>query len=74
MVQEGSKVAQKDLERQGADHQAAVIDRDTLRDSLVAAREFAEEVQEREAAAADQAIHRGIASLADVRTKQAINY
>jgi hypothetical protein len=71
MVQEGSKVAQKDLERQSADLQAAVIDRDTLRDSLVAAREFSIEVAEREAVAADQAIRKRISSLADVRTKQA---
>ena len=71
MADEGSKQAQKDLERQNADLKAAVIDRDTLRDRLVAAREFSQEASVREEDAADQAVRTRIASLADVRAEQA---
>jgi hypothetical protein len=72
MADEGSKQSQKDLERQNADLSAATIDRDTLRDRLVAAREFSQEASVREEDAADQAVRSRIASLANVRSEQAV--
>ncbi len=71
MAQEGGKQAQKDLERQMADLIAATVDRDGLRNSLVAAREIQGEAVAREINAEDGARRKEIVVLAEKRNHQA---
>jgi hypothetical protein len=72
MASEGSKQAKKDLDRQKVDLDAALRDRDSLCDNLVAAREYSEEAALVEAETANQDMRNRISGLADLRAEQAV--